>query len=187
MPVRTKKKTRLSRDSWLQYALEVLRREGIQGVRVERLARDLEVTKGSFYWHFHDRDDLLGNIVDFWDGRYTDVVIENPELTAVDPDAGLLKLMTQVRREDLACYELAMRGWADQDKKVRRAVTAVYDKRTKFVRSFFTRLGFRGLDAEVRTRLAMCYLCWEQHMYSEDTETKQLQLIKLQHEILTRK
>ena len=186
MSAGSNKAKRLSPDSWLDYALEILRLEGIQGVRIERLARDLGVTKGSFYWHFADRDDLLERIVEYWDGRYTDVVVKNRMLTAVEPAEGLLELMTQVRRDGLASYELAMRGWADHDHRVREAVTAVYEKRMKFVRGFFTRLGFRGLDAEVRTRLTMCYLCWEPSMYLKDAASKQLKIIKLQHEILTR-
>ncbi|MHC4350247.1 MAG: TetR/AcrR family transcriptional regulator, partial [Planctomycetota bacterium] len=53
------KAMRKSKAHWFQAALAALAREGIQGVRVERLARDLGVAKSGFYWHFRDRDDLL--------------------------------------------------------------------------------------------------------------------------------
>ena len=55
---------RLNRTDWLDAALTSLVRGGIEGVRVERLARDLGVTKGSFYWHFEDRPDLLRGLLD---------------------------------------------------------------------------------------------------------------------------
>ena len=97
MTATTARKPRLSRDAWLQHALEVLRAEGISGVRVERLARDLKVTKGSFYWHFEDRSDLLENILEYWDGRYTDVALQNRELTDVEPALGLLRLIARSR------------------------------------------------------------------------------------------
>ena len=67
----------------------------------------------------------------------------------------------------------------------RFAVRAIYEKRTKFVRSFFTKLGFRGLDAEIRTRSILCYLSWEPNMYSDETQARQLRLLKLHHELLT--
>ena len=178
---------RLSRASWLQHALDVLRDEGIQGVRVERLARDLGVTKGSFYWHFDDRDDLLQSILDYWDKQFTDVVVENQELIEAEPAEGLLAAMTRVRTEGLDAYELAMRAWADHDEEAQDAVRAVYEKRNKFVRRFFSRLGFKGLDAEVRTRLALCYLSWEPNMYPDESESQRLKLVKLQHQLLTRK
>lgn len=36
-------------------------------MRVERLARDLKVTKGSFYWHFKDREELLELLLREWE------------------------------------------------------------------------------------------------------------------------
>ena len=51
-------KKRVSKAQWLERALEVLETEGLQGVRVERLARDLGIAKAGFYWHFRDRSDL---------------------------------------------------------------------------------------------------------------------------------
>ena len=55
--------TTLSRQAWVQGALAQLARDGIDKVRVAPLARELGVTKGSFYWHFKDRQDLLDAMV----------------------------------------------------------------------------------------------------------------------------
>jgi len=181
------KETRLSRDAWLGRALEVLREEGIQGVRVERLARDLKVTKGSFYWHFKDREDLRRSILDYWTKQYNDVVVENREFLEAEPAEGLLAAIASVREQGLDKYELAIRAWADHDSDADMAVRAVYEKRTAFVRGFFTRLGFRGLRADIRTRLTLCYLSWEPNMYPDESEARRLNLLKLQHELLTKK
>ena len=50
------------RKEWLRTARLALLRGGPDEVRVERLARDLRVTKGSFYWHFKDREELLAKL-----------------------------------------------------------------------------------------------------------------------------
>jgi AcrR family transcriptional regulator len=184
---RTTKKPRLCREEWLARALEVLRREGIQGVRVERLARDLGVTKGSFYWHFKDRSDLFGSLLEYWSDRYTGVIVENREFLAGDPRAALLAAMTMVRRERLDQYELAIRAWADSDPAADRACRAVYARRNQFVKGLFERLGFRGLEADVRTRLMLCYMSWEPNMYPDEAEGRRLQLLKIHHELLTQK
>ena len=42
----------LGKSDWLRAARLALLHGGVEAVRVERLARDLHVTKGSFYWHF---------------------------------------------------------------------------------------------------------------------------------------
>ena len=59
-------KQTLHRDQWLKQALDVLFSSGISSVKVETLARELDVTKGSFYWHFENRDELLHHMVDWW-------------------------------------------------------------------------------------------------------------------------
>src|SRR5664279_4441164 len=62
----TKHLPRLGAEDWVQAGLRTLARRGVSNVRVERLARDLKVTKGSFYWHFTDRDALLDAMLSSW-------------------------------------------------------------------------------------------------------------------------
>ncbi|MEM8755480.1 MAG: TetR family transcriptional regulator, partial [Pseudomonadota bacterium] len=51
-------KQRLSRDDWLAHALGTLAAEGAPALRADRMAKALGVSRGSFYWHFRDLDDL---------------------------------------------------------------------------------------------------------------------------------
>lgn len=178
--------TRLSRKSWLNKALQILRNEGIQGVRIDRMARDLGVTKGSFYWHFKDLDDLRRRILEHWAEQYSDAVSQNREYLEADPVVGLLAAMTRVREEGLDAFEVAMRSWADHDPVADEIVRAVYERRTRFVRSFFERLGFTGLDVEVRARSTLCYMSWEPSMYAEESPSRRLNLLKLHLELLTK-
>jgi len=65
-------------------------------------------------------------------------------------------------------------------------VKNVYAQRKRFIRSRFERIGFSGNDAEIRTRLMPCYFSWEPNMYAKESEDKRLQLMELQHELLTK-
>ena len=47
--------SRLGRDDWLDAAFRAAVEHGFDGVRVLTLADTLQVTRGSFYWHFKDR------------------------------------------------------------------------------------------------------------------------------------
>ena len=40
-------------------ALEVIENEGVNALRLDAIAASVGVTKGSLYWHFKDRDDLI--------------------------------------------------------------------------------------------------------------------------------
>ena len=184
---RSVRKDTLNREAWLERALEVLRDESIQGVRIERLARDLGVTKGSFYWHFRDREGLFRDILDYWVQRYNDVVVDNPEFQNCPPAEGLLSAMTKVRSEGLDKYEVAIRAWASHDAKVDRVVREAYARRKEFMRGLFVKMGFSRTEADIRTRLTLCYLSWEPHMYPGESAAKHLQQLKRQHALLTRR
>ena len=67
MPLITKKKPRqLSREDWTEAARKQLVAAGIEEVKVDRLARKMKVTRGSFYWHFKNRKDLLDSVLRVW-------------------------------------------------------------------------------------------------------------------------
>src|SRR5215469_32898 len=68
---------RLTRDDWITAALGAIADGGLAAVGVEPLAVRLGATKGSFYWHFENRDALLEAAVRRWEKETTtDVAAE---------------------------------------------------------------------------------------------------------------
>lgn len=177
-------KKRVSKAQWLERALEVLEAEGLQGVRVERLARDLGIAKAGFYWHFRDRPDLLQGMLDYWAQEYTAVLTDNPRLLEGDPEERLYKTTVLILDHDLAKYDLAIRSWAMHDRTAAKAVRRVNRMRLEFLRSMFHDLGFRGRQLEMRTRLFMLYHSWEQSTFQDLTKKERLALLRLQHKLL---
>src|SRR4029453_2487927 len=53
-------------ESWIEAGLEEIARTGVEGVRVEVLAKNLGVTKGGFYRRFRDRAALLEAMLQHW-------------------------------------------------------------------------------------------------------------------------
>ena len=72
-----KLKKNFTRKKWLEYALEILIKEGNTKLRIDHLVRCMGVTKGSFYWHFKDRDDFILSLVEHWAKVSTQVVVEH--------------------------------------------------------------------------------------------------------------
>lgn len=60
------KTARLSKNIWLKHTLGKIGDVGVAAIQIESLARELKVTKGSFYWHFKDRDSLLSETLKYW-------------------------------------------------------------------------------------------------------------------------
>lgn len=131
----------LTREDWYVAAISALRRGGIDGVRVERLATDLGVSRGSFYWHFANRGELLDLILARWEE-------ETAWLVAGASEAGT------PRERALRFFELAnmspyppdreIFAWARSDQKVARRVEAVEARRTAFFEAILRESGADG-------------------------------------------
>ena len=84
---------------WLAKALDTLA-EDPEHLRVDEIARRLNVSKGSFYWHFEDRDDFVRSLVDYWDRHYTRVVEQAVSASPASASDRLLILMDTVTSKE---------------------------------------------------------------------------------------
>jgi len=184
---KSSQKKRVSKAEWLALALDVLAREGVQGVRVERLARDLGIAKAGFYWHFADRPDLLQQVLDYWAHEYTAVISENPQILELAPDQRLLRTMEMILEHDLAKYDLAIRGWAAHDVDAAKAVRHVDQMRLEHTGAIFRELGFRGRQLEMRTRLFVTCQSCELIMFRDLPREQRRRLLRLQHKLFLTK
>jgi AcrR family transcriptional regulator len=187
MPRQKKKTQRISKAQWLDMALEALETDGIAGVRIEVLAKRLEISKSGFYWHFKNRDQLFKDMLDYWTHELTEVATENPELLTLKPKSRLIKTAEMILEHDLTRYEIPIRQWALQDAVAARAVRKVNRLRLDFVSGAFSELGFTGDDLDMRAMLFVCYHTWEAPMFREISRKRRRELIAKRIELLTNK
>ncbi|WP_019202488.1 TetR/AcrR family transcriptional regulator [Tsukamurella sp. 1534] len=138
-PAGTTPKKRLTADDWTAAALEAIAEGGVQAAAVEPLAKRLGATKGSFYWHFTNRRELLDRTMDAWERVHTDAVIV---ATSASPDAPeriavLLEAAFESVTEPL---EQALFAAAD-DPSVGAAVARVTERRIDYVASLYRAAG----------------------------------------------
>jgi AcrR family transcriptional regulator len=152
-------KSDLMRKDWIDAAFAVLVESGIDSVRVEPLAIRLGVTKGSFYWHFIDRGDLLAAMLDFWETGFTrQLIVEAASLPS--PAARLRTVATQALVKkmhglDNARAEMAMQAWAARDGDVAARLRAIDEARLDYLRRELAALGLSPNRA--KTGAAMLY------------------------------
>jgi AcrR family transcriptional regulator len=157
----TRRAARLSREQWIEAALALLARGGSSAVEIEPMARSLRVTKGSFYWHFRDRNDLLASVLRRWEESETVKVIGRVEAgggSALERLRRLFSIAIERRTMDL---EVALRQWARQDPRALRAVLRVDARRIAYVRALYVDAGLAALEAEARALLAYSALLGE--------------------------
>lgn len=157
----------LGRADWIAAAREVLTESGIAGVRVEVLAVRLGVTKGGFYWHFKDRDDLLSALAAEWrDGRIA-AMRAHAAGGGRSPRAALVRLLSLYTRSANPrgmAIELAIRDWARRDRIAAAAVKAVDAERLRVVGGLFRALGLKPAEARARALLLYAFLFGESMM-----------------------
>jgi AcrR family transcriptional regulator len=144
----------MRREDWIEAGLALLVSEGIYAVRITRLADALGVTRGSFYWHFKGRDDLLDELVGHWGRRNTRAITATAD-GALDLTSGILALFEvwlEAERFD-PLLDSALRDWARRSDKVRRAVEEADDARVQAIAELFARSGYDATDAFIRARI----------------------------------
>ena len=146
--------TQLSPDSWIGAALSVLVEDGIEAVQITALARKLNVTRGSFYWHFEGRGDLLEALLAEWRARNSGVMLD--ALAQSDSlEAGILDLFSvwvDHTRFDPK-LDQAVRDWARRDAVLGEALREEDDARVAAIAAFFERFGYEPTEAFVRARV----------------------------------
>jgi AcrR family transcriptional regulator len=159
------RKKSLTRDDWIGAAIKRLVNLSVDAVRVEPLAAEIGVSRGSFYWHFKSRRDLLEGILAKWRENQTRRIVER---IRQDRRLGLREQMVQLRlirgsrgADAASALELAIRAWARRDPQARRVVEEVDRERLEFTASLLREGGASVEEAESLSLLSYAYAIGE--------------------------
>lgn len=145
----------LDRHEWIEGATDALADEGVAGMCVESLAKRFGVTKGSFYWHFKDRQDLLDAVLQTWkEDRIRDV---ERCATAGSEREQLLQIIDADGSKAIA-IELAVRDWARREARARAVVEEVDRCRVASASRLFVANGLGDDEARSRSLLLYAYV-----------------------------
>lgn len=136
------RKTRLSPEDWLKAGLDALAAAGPEALKAEPLARSLDTTKGSFYWHFADVPAFRQALLDFWGQNAA--LPQTPD-DKTDAVAQLHSLMRD-GFPGASDTESAMRGWARTDDNVAATLADIDKMRLTYLSAVLTQLGVGNPD-----------------------------------------
>ena len=152
------RKNTLAPEDWIKAAFRALGQGGPQAIRVEAIARDLSVSKGSFYWHFKDARALKRAMLEHWQRVATFEAIAKVEHGADEGRAQLAALIELATGGQSADYggpkiEAAIRDWGRADPGVARIVEKVEATRLDFVAGLLCKAGADKGGCQQRARL----------------------------------
>lgn len=160
-PTRRLKDTPLTESDWVEAATDILVRENVRGIRIDTLCQKLGVTKGSFYWHFKTRAELLAAMLKNWQRRTTLNVIQTISRTNETGFSRLRSLMAlprMPRSPAFAQVEMSIRDWGRRVDLPREAVEEVDHIRLEYFAELFRAEGFSDAEARSRAYLAYCLM-----------------------------
>lgn len=162
----------LNRDEWLERALEVVSLAGGAKLRIDNLVKEIGVTKGSFYWHFKNRDDFVHSLIDYWHEHYTLTVSDYLDGIDGSAEEKMRKLMEMVFVEQLTRHDLAIRSWAIAEPELRKLVKRTDDHRLKYLRMLFAGMGFDEDEADLRAHVFLGEASWEAALFETMTNAQ---------------
>lgn len=154
-------RVQLDRAAWIQGAFDALAEDGVQGLRVEALAKRIGVTKGSFYWHFRDRRELLSTVLETWkDGRIRDILKQakaesGGELARI---YHIIEVYSASRNRKGMLIELAVRDWARRDPAAAQTIRQVDSTRLDTAAKLFAAGGVPPEQARSHSLLLYAYV-----------------------------
>jgi len=163
---------RFSKNQWLEAGLKMLSNQGVDKLSIGNLSRTVGVAKTSFYWHFKDRQDLLDHMLEYWVSEFNAVLTDNPDLPQLPPQQRLQAIADTVVGQDLAKYELAIRGWASHDEAAMAVFDNIHSRRMAVIRRAFADAAFDEQEQDTRAELFNCYLNWGKVMNNDPATFK---------------
>jgi AcrR family transcriptional regulator len=145
---------RTPRHRWIEEGLRALSAGGPDAVRIESLARALGVSKGGFYGYFDDRRALLDEMLETWERRSTEEVIERVEREGGDPMARGRRAAALTFSDELLPIDLAVRDWARRDPAAAEHLRRVDNFRIGYLRSLLAPFCTDENELEARCLIA---------------------------------
>jgi len=143
----------LSRENWVKAAINLIAQEGVQAVAVEPLALALGVTKGSFYWHFRNRDELILAALEVWEQDQSADVVSR--YGGIEDPVKRLRLLLFAAFEDVENGKFfAALAVSSEDPRVQPCLRRATERRLTFGAEAFQAMGLSAEEARQRALLA---------------------------------
>ena len=169
------KPNRLTRQQWLARSLEILSDGGPGELRIDNITHKMNLSKGSFYWHFKNRADYIESLANYWDRWANDAVIERVSAMDSDPVSKMKSLIETVIGGNLSAYDAAVQMLVHKEPQIAPIVIQGFIKRHGFLNSLFKQLGLKGKELESRARLFVGYLILDAVLIDQESKKKRME------------
>jgi AcrR family transcriptional regulator len=150
---------KVTRDDWLNVAMDVLISDGVEQVKVLALAERMAVSRSSFYWYFKSRQDLLDALLKTWEQTNTAGLVGQAAVAADTITAAVLNVWRCSANPELfnTSLDFAVRDWARRSGPVRHLLDQSDGRRVEALKQMFQRYDYPEVEALARAK-ALYYM-----------------------------
>ena len=160
----------LTAEAWAAAALDAVAAGGLDAVAVEPLARRLNVTKGSFYWHFPNREALLKAALALWEQRETVDVVSGLDQEP-DPYQRIVTLFKRANSSHKAGRLYLALAAASDDVRVSEVVQRVTARRLGYLEKCYRALGMGAEEAPLWATFAYATFIGNQQVHRDSPQS----------------
>ncbi|RJE77720.1 transcriptional regulator [Pseudoalteromonas sp. MSK9-3] len=144
------KQPQYNKTQWLDNALKHLIQFGPKQLKIANLCNAFNVTKGSFYHHFKNRDDFIHTLMQYWFEQTTLNFIAQAD-TQSSPLEKLNRLDQVIANNNIEA-EVHIRAWSLTEPFIAEHLKKIDTHRQSYLQTCYQEL---GLPAELAHKLAI--------------------------------
>jgi AcrR family transcriptional regulator len=142
---------RLTAQDWIDFGLTTLAHEGFDALKADVLARRLDVSRGSFYWHFTDLGAFHARVIEHWKQVATEAIIADIE--RYESQEERIEALLRHGFGHGAALEIRMRAWAESNAAAARALDDIDCRRRGYIERLLLEAGIAPAVATTRTQV----------------------------------
>jgi AcrR family transcriptional regulator len=177
----------LGREDWITAARTELIAAGVNAVKVDRLARLLRVTRGSFYWHFKSHAELLRELLKSWEqtntGPFERVLTNDGTPHGIKEFLAIIKLWVD-EKDYSPAFDTAVRDWARTSREAAAAVHRADERRIEILHRVFIDMGVVDPEALIRARITYFHQVGYYTLGFQEEREQRLALVPFYAQIL---
>ena len=167
-----------SREGWLEAGYRALVENGVDAVKIQILAKQLGLSRTSFYWFFQEREELLDALLEMWETRTTQPLIGSAAQYAETRAEAMLNVLSCFLSDGFdSRLEFAVRSWALQNAAVAARIETADAARLAALQAMLVHWGHSPDEADVRARTI--YLVQIGYISMQANETIETRLLRI--------
>jgi AcrR family transcriptional regulator len=173
---------KVQKSEWLTLGADRYADQGLEGINVEQMARQLNCNKASFYWHFNSKEQFIYDMIQHWFENSIQSILKTID-THAEPKQrfeNFLRMSLQDKsRKDFMFF---LRKLAVDKPQLQELLEDLTKKRLKFTAMLLQDLGYSTSDASIKAEILLnFYTGWyEFNKNKKDSEgiEEAIQLIR---------